>query len=346
MGRRTERNRRALHSVDVQAAYSYVDSVGFQVNRRLPDDLFEEVLKSLHHAHGWFKKPVLEKVRVPGWDGFQLYFWLHQPTRRSIRLLDQYEGARFYGVDVALDLCVQSPNAAEKLEGYVLRHIHKEPKVPKLPSWRLGDKTHIGHTYFWEFEDPNSKEILVRPGRRDSQIVVYSDRESKVTRGRCVHIEYRVAGKRWLENDRFISPADILSLRHRDFWAKRLHLLEPPSGDRLERVAAEVIGKRRAAGTKNRSWETRISDAKGALTGAFKDSSGPYPLAHGTDVAYVLDKSGLAGKDSPMRLFDSTVSFTWALPTVNRNALWELADRVSVPNRVDGGRNRVGDVQD
>lgn len=345
MPRRAQRNRFALVPVDVQAAYSYVDSIGFEVERRLPDDLFADVVESLHHAHGWFKKPVLEKVKVPDMGGFRLFFWLHQPTVRSIELLQQYEPARFYGVDVALDLCVVNLRTASDLEEYVLRHIHKElrPRLWKLPSWRLGDKTHIGHTYFWEFIDPNTGEILVRPGRRDSQIVVYSDRESKVTGERCLHVEYRVAGTRSMANDGFHSPADVLSLRHREFWAKRLHLLEPPSGDRLERLAAEIIGRWRTdAGGEKGTWEARGSEAQEALRSAFKDLSGDYPAAHGVDVAYALKNSGLAGKGSPMRLFTPR-SAEWMLPTDERNAMWVLAERAEserVQRTVIAGRKK------
>jgi hypothetical protein len=115
-------------------------------------------------------------------------------------------------------------------------------KSRKLPSWRSGNKTHIGHTYVWELISPDSGEIHTGPGRRCSQLVVYSDRPSKVTGGSCVHIEYRVGGTRALLNDRFPSPGTVQRLDHREFWQKRLHLMEPPSGDRLDRVPAACAG--------------------------------------------------------------------------------------------------------
>jgi hypothetical protein len=338
MARRTQRNRTALLPTDVQETYSYVDSIGFRVPARLPPALFDELCASLHHAHGWFKKPFLEKVKAPHWDRFHLFFWLHQPTRRSIELLQQYQPAEFYSVHVALDLCVASPRSASKLEEYVLRHIHKEGegrkggkhpkqgKSRKLPSWRSGDKTHIGHTYFWEFITPDSGEIHTGPGRRGSQLVVYSDLPSKVTGGSCVHVEYRVGGARALLNDQFPSPDSVQRLDHREFWKKRLHFLEPPSGDRMERVVAEAIGRRIDGGAAQRSWEARISEAQEALASAFEGVRGGYRGAHGVDVAYVLRESGFAGTKTPLRLFEP-VSCGWMLPKHSKNEFWIVADR-------------------
>jgi hypothetical protein len=338
MTRRARRNRTALLPVDIRGTYSYVDSIGFRVPGRLPPDLFDEVCASLHHPHGWFKKPFLEKVKAPQWDRFHLFFWLHQPTRRSIELLQKYEPAQFYGVDVALDLCVGSPRAASDLESYVLRHIHKqgegrkrgneprEGKSRKLPSWRSGDKTHIGHTYVWDFITPDSGEIHTGPGRRCSQFVVYSDLPSKVTGGSCVHVEYRVAGTRPLLNDRFPSTDAVQQLDHREFWKKRLHFLEPPSGDRLERVVAERIGRLTERGAARRPWDARISEAQERLTSAFDGVRGGYRAANGVDVAYVLKDSGLAGGKTPLRLFEP-VSCGWMLPKHGKNEFWIVGDR-------------------
>lgn len=338
MGRRRQRNRTALLPTEVLSTFSYVDSIGFRVRSRLPEDLFAEIQASLRHAHGWFNKPVLEKIRIPHSDHFQLYFWLHQPTRRAIELLRQYEPAKFYAVHVSLDLCVGTPRAASELEAFVLRHIHKEGegrregkaakdgRGAKLPTWRLGDKTHVGHTYFWKFVDPESGEILERPGRRCSQIVVYSDLPSKVTGGSCVHVEYRVGGTVPLSNDRLPTPAAVLALDHREFWKKRLHLLSPPSGHRLERVVAEHLGKRTAPGTKKGAWEDRLSEAQEGLTRAFTGLSGDYRTAHGVDVAHALRESSLAGARSPLRLFDP-VNSGWMLPPHGANEFWACSDR-------------------
>lgn len=329
MGRQSYRPRTALRP-DITARVPYVDSVFLRMPSRMEKERFADLKRNLEHAQGTGRRRGTVRLDVieggkSGRKWFFLVLSVHQPTRRAIELLAEDGRGTFYGLHIALDLAVATAWDAVYLQEYLVHHLHKN-KTPANPSHRNGSVTHIGQGMA-DYVDGQNGEIVKGLVRRGSSIVVYSDKLSKVILAPCVHVEYRMAGKRHLEREEFYGLGDILDLDHIQFWEDRLLLLKPPTTATMVEATAEAMGRQAVrAGGPARDWETRLREAEKALGRAFGPHSIDYRKANGVDIAHVLQKTKLTGeKTTPFRLF-TDMSADWMLPTSRGNAFW-CADR-------------------
>ncbi len=129
---------------------------------------------------------------------------LHRPNRGSLNYLQSIVGAEHMvnRIDFALDLATETQEQAHTLERFIRRHARQ--------TWH--GKRHVnisdGTTYF-------------APAWKGRNIAIYADRPSKITRGPCVHIEFRftraaTVGKAGLRKISDVLSADPIRLLQRN----------------------------------------------------------------------------------------------------------------------------------
>jgi hypothetical protein len=149
---------------------------------------------------------------------------MHQPTTEILRYLsggfDAHVITRF---DVALDLVTRTFGEAEALHNYIERRLVQPRRSPS------GVKRFKSTVYY------------ARASARNN-IVIYSDKPSKIDGRPCCHIEWRIGRGAAVRAAGVDSAADIVALDHRAFWAKRLVLRDLPAGGMLTRLGRQLRG--------------------------------------------------------------------------------------------------------
>jgi hypothetical protein len=183
---------------------SYIDSVQIQQKAYFR----AEVLRHFAAHCGW-----VIRGEMPTYGGRVIQTcWLHQPDRAAIEGIVNTP-ASIVRAHVALDFLTTDRVQAEQVQRYLTPRLalRMDPTEPLYCD--------RGTTYF-EHKAPS--------GRR-RQIVVYSDKPSKVFgAGPCCHVEFRMEGARYLLSNRVRTVQDLLDLDHNAFWAENLRLFGPP----------------------------------------------------------------------------------------------------------------------
>ncbi len=210
---------------EIKDRVSYIDTVSIWLPWTPPKELMAELGKRCGTAKiDWKAEP---------WPSpYRRRMQLHQPMRSAFRLLEKVFGEKSYlinEVHIALDLIV-SRQQRERLEMFLDDHI--------VQRWHVGEVIyHKGTRYSNWRKWPNS------------QIVIYSDKPSKVTGQPCVHVEWRSRGSTKVRQLKVKSFSDLIMLDHREFW--RRHFI-------LEYVDVRSVGRQTAGLSKARKPERKI----------------------------------------------------------------------------------------
>lgn len=298
MGRKKKRIRPSLIPDQLLKCSSYIDTVCVILPERMPAEAFRQLrlalCASLRPQNGrylWRK--------VPTADGYWIYkLTIHQPTPESILELGdavQAINLRLLEVHVALDLMTSSPNDAETLQAYVEGRL--------LPSSRLKRLVHrVRETTYYN-----------RRTRKGVEVVLYSDRRSKVSGQFCLHVEWRVMGGVALRREGLATAVELLRLNHSLFWDKRLALWLPPSETTLAKARNKMPGAKKidAVGSlENQGYARRM----------LRRASGPNGVVVAHDLLQHLRKAEAIYNRRPMRLFVHE-PHDWMLPP-EENAMW------------------------
>lgn len=197
MGRKKKVYRRSLIGVEILENFAYVDSIFLLLPRMLPDELFARLKLAQkgcnqHSLHGIEMHPWQRPEEV---GGFQLVLTVHQPSRESLKLLqealDLPDKPTVLQVHIALDLTTKTRSDATKLQRYVEERLL--PTIqPKNPTF-----CRLGTTYY---------NRLTRKGH---EVVLYSDKNSKVNGEPCLHIEWRTIGLQVIRAAKLSQPSRL-----------------------------------------------------------------------------------------------------------------------------------------
>lgn len=302
MGRRKFNPRRSLVPVEVISNKSFIDTVCLILPERMPKASFQELRRSLClEQRSRRRRYVLKKV--PTANGYWIYkMFIHQPTENVIKLLESAEKgirARVLEVHIALDLATKSFNDATLLQDFIEERLI-------IGSWVRKPIERVFRTAYFNADT-----------RAGSEVVLYSDRKSKLELDDvvpCLHIEWRVIGKRTLEKFGFDDCLNLLTLDHQKFWQKQLALWVPPSVTKLARARNKAAGSRRKSSVGNEiNYKTACNVLRGAMS--------PYGVAAANDILVLLRKAKSQYNQRPARLFVKEPT-RWMLPE-RANAMWD-----------------------
>jgi len=156
---------------------------------------------------------------------------LHQPTETALHLLGEMigGGCLITYVEFALDLVPTEYEMLDALRAFVdhtmtipvARGRQSQDVLASLPK-------DVGRTLYFR------RRVATR------NVVVYSDRPSKMLHQPCVHVEFRMRSTQ-LRKLGISGPGDLLAFDHREFWRQRLNLASAAtSHDALGRAYAGV----------------------------------------------------------------------------------------------------------
>lgn len=301
MGRRKNNPRRSLVPVEVISNKSFIDTVCLILPERMPKASFQELRRSLcleQRSHR--RRYVLKKT--PTANGYWIYkMFIHQPTVNAIELLVLAEKeirARVLEVHVALDLATNSFSDATLLQDFMEERLI-------IGSWVRKPIERVFRTAYFNADT-----------RAGSEVVLYSDRKSKLELDDvvpCLHIEWRVIGKRTLEKFEFDECLNLLKMDHQKFWEKQLALWVPPSITKLARARNKAAGSRRKLSVGDEiNYKTVCNVLRRAMS--------PYGVVAANDVLVLLRKAKSQYNRRPARLFVKEPT-RWMLPE-RANAMW------------------------
>lgn len=301
MGRRKNNPRRSLVPVDVLSQKSYIDTVCLVLPRSLPKKDFKQLRLALCHEQRSQRRRYVLK-RVPTANGFWIYkITIHQPTVNALNLLELAVSeirARVLEVHIALDLATNSFSDAMLLQNFIEARLI-------IGSWVRKPVERVRRTTYFNANT-----------RAGSEVVLYSDRKSKLELDDtvpCLHIEWRVIGKRTLDKFQFDELPNLMKLDHQKFWEKQLALWVPPSITKLARARNKAAGSRSKASVGD---EVNYSTVCNVLRRAIS----PHGVMTANDVLVLLRKAKSQYNRRPTRLFVKEPT-RWMLPERD-NAMW------------------------
>lgn len=158
---------------------------------------------------------------------------VHQPTKRTLRLLEQMREAQKGALcrfDVAFDFV--GPNA-ERLKEWLAKHM--------VMKWRRdGFMLDIDGTTYWV-------EQARRNQRSARDVALYADRLSKVTGDECCHFDLRFQRAQSCRQAGYHAITDLLSVNPAELFSKYLRLVDfdiEPLIQRLQRAAVNADRER------------------------------------------------------------------------------------------------------
>jgi hypothetical protein len=180
----------------------YVDTLRVWLPTPLSADDYRNVERGCANV-----QPIKQRVDIPSRERYALD--LQQPTADALRILARRNDATVTRVDAALDWTFNTFQECDDAMELVDRHL-----VKRHHRFEHGT-VHVKHTRY------------SGPHRLKNKIVVYPERFSRTT-GEVdipvLHLEYRMLGARALQQNGIGSPADVISLSHRQLWNERLLL--------------------------------------------------------------------------------------------------------------------------
>lgn len=218
---------------------SYIDSVEFHQTRYFGRELLQK-------ASDQCGSMVVKEV--PTYDSRVIQsLWVNQPEQEFLRYVHSHGlSIRIVRVHIALDLITRSKADARRLQDFFVRHLLPFSRPNEDVSWN-------GSTSYFGFES-------ARQG--GSSVAIYSDYPSKLDDASpCCHVEWRPARTKALQNFKAQSPALLLGLDHRDFWAKAAKLVQTPSHDAVAALWLRAFTSR--SNTAGRTFPFRWPDAAG-----------------------------------------------------------------------------------
>lgn len=222
MVRRRRIDRQSVVPIDVLGSVSYIDTICVCWPRLLPKDEFRALRQALVDELRPIKRRFsLKKFTRADNTWFHVMF-IQQPTIKALEILQGLgKTFRILQVHVALDLLTENLDAARTLQRYVEARL----AVSRRPT-DYSETVAESSVYF-------GKSV-----KRGNQVVLYSDRKSKVQpHYNCLHIDWRILGASSLRNADLETLQGIAKLDHTEFWRKRLLLIRP-------RTYAEMISAR------------------------------------------------------------------------------------------------------
>lgn len=320
MPRKKYRNRIGLIP-DIGEPLSYVDSIAVRMPRLLDRSEFKELKlaleQNLRKVNG---SVVLEKLFGPDPAyGFDLVLWVHQPTIGAIKLLQKTARCELYAVHVALDVPVGPDGDLAGLRAYLGRHLQKNSR-PVNPVHRYKDTMYVGGLR--ALRNGLTGVARMAHSRRGTELVIYSDRPSKVTGEICCHMEWRTTGARSLGQQGLSTLAEVLRINHTAFWRDHLRLQAPPSLSRLTGFYADRLGRRQKTVGDGQVFARtkRLELARNRLEKEMSRLGFKPNISQSSDVLFACRQIKLL-KERPNRLFDP-VDHAWLLPKDSVNALW------------------------
>ena len=159
----------------------------------------------------------------------------NQPTRDILleldSLLDMTVPVYINRVELALDVLTNTASDAEVLQHRVARMVEKR--------WERNGA----------FE--SSGTVYIGRGSGRSQMVLYSDRPSKVQRGRsCLHIEYRLRTVSKVREIGIRLVGDLVNFDHHLFWQQHLRLFQIDRAKLGKMLARRYLNSRDRASTR------------------------------------------------------------------------------------------------
>lgn len=139
---------------------------------------------------------------------------LRQPAPEAFRLLEVIGGdaCMVNGIELALDLTSHDRRAVDDLRQFIDRALTMPMRKRRRDDRPMSHPLYYFGTLYHD--------------RREAKrnVVVYSDRPSKVNGRHCVHIEWRAKGAARLRDLGIQRPADLIGFDHRAFWQEHLRL--------------------------------------------------------------------------------------------------------------------------
>lgn len=178
----------------------------------LPDEPSEVDLRKLRSCCAG--KVHVHHESMKGHSRWRCRLQLNQPEPDAVSLLERIaDHCLINGLEIALDLTLGDREEVCDLRRFIDAVLVK----PKPGKQRIEDS---GRRWPWDYKGTLYFDRL----RSQTNLVVYSDRPSKMSDQPCVHIEYRVKGKGAVERLGVTRPGDLASLNLRKFWEKHLKL--------------------------------------------------------------------------------------------------------------------------
>lgn len=177
-----------------------------------PDEPSETDLKKLRSCcAGWVD---VDHEWMKGHSNWRCRLQLNQPEPDAFKLLERIaDHCLINGLEIALDLTLGDREEVCDLRQFIDAVLVK-PKPGKQGTDDAGRRWPLDYRGTLYFDRPGSP----------TNLVVYSDRPSKMSDQPCVHIEYRVKGKGAVKRFGVSRPGDLASLNLKTFWAKHLKL--------------------------------------------------------------------------------------------------------------------------
>ena len=152
---------------------------------------------------------------------------LSQPTPMAFKILSDYRGVgEVFYIELAWDFITNTQDEAEKLENWIRSH---------LIELRRGSK----RVY-------NFKTTRYSGNRNQNPTAMYANRQSKIAKKPCVHLEWRISGARSVSAaiGNLKSLVSIDDSAHMQFWNRRVRFIQINS-TKLGRI---VLGRTRIKG--------------------------------------------------------------------------------------------------
>lgn len=234
----------------------YIDSISVAMFRNLKTyekDTLDSLCGSVNFRslRGSFPfSCVVNRKRVPMW--FVLTF--KQPTKEAIQfLLAQTQGTGpdpiIWGIEIALDLIVPTKRDARKI------HMFFENSLSKRGKGRAKEAR--------IFDGDAGRTTYIGPRGRPSQLVIHSERPSKITNQACCHLEWRAVSRRSVVATGINSFDTLLDFVHSRFWRKKLKLYEIDYEALGKRIAGKHLNSRSITRNVGRfTWSHYESHAK------------------------------------------------------------------------------------